>query len=70
MDILLGPVFKFFLEEYISLQDLSNMWFQYDGTPSHNSLKSHTVLTSIFENNIIRYGGPIEWPPILQDLNH
>lgn len=58
-----------FLDECVSLRDLSQMWFHHDGAPAHKSLKPRTVLTETFGNNIIGYGGPVEWPPRSPDLN-
>ena len=66
--VLEGPMSDF-LDECVSLRDLSQMWFQHDGAPTHKSLKPRTVLAMTFKNNIIGYGGLVEWPPRSSDLN-
>ncbi|GBN36128.1 hypothetical protein AVEN_151843-1 [Araneus ventricosus] len=45
------------------------MWFQHDGAPAHKSAPSLTLLRSMFQANIIGYGGLVEWLPRPPDLN-
>lgn len=66
-EILSGPLSDF-LEESVSIRDLQRMWFQHDGAPAHKSRKPCTFLNVTFQNNIIGYGGPVEWPPRSPDL--
>ena len=58
-----------FLDDFVSLEVLSRMWFQYDGAQAHKSLKPCTVLTTTFRNNICGYGGHIEWSRRSPDLS-
>lgn len=67
-NILQGPLSDF-LDDFVPLQDLSRMWFQHDGAPAHKSLKPRTVLSTMFGNNILGYGGHVEWPPRSPDLS-
>jgi hypothetical protein len=68
VDLLRGPVSDF-LDDHVSLADLTKMWFQHDGAPAHKAAPSRTLLRGMFEDNIIGYGGLVEWPPRSPDLN-
>ena len=56
-EIFSGPSADF-LEDEVSLRDLSRMWYQHDGVPAHKSKKQCTFLTQAFD---IDYGGQQEW---------
>ncbi|GBN07671.1 hypothetical protein AVEN_168866-1 [Araneus ventricosus] len=58
-----------FLDDHVSLADLTKIWFQYDEAPAHKAASSRKLLRSIFQDNIIGYGGLMEWPPRSPDLN-
>lgn len=68
VDLLRGPLSDF-LDDHVSLADLHKMWFQHDGAPAHKAASSQTLLRSMFEDNIMGYGGLLEWPPRSPDLN-
>ncbi|GFU80189.1 uncharacterized protein TNCV_4309911 [Trichonephila clavipes] len=53
-----------FLEDEVSLRDLSCMWYQHDGAPAHKSAQPCTFLAQTFDTRIIGYGGQEEWPVI------
>ena len=57
-----------FLEDEVSLQDLSRMRYQHDGTPAYKSTQPCTFLAQTFDTRIIGYGGQQEWPPRSPDL--
>ncbi|GFW63028.1 uncharacterized protein TNCV_4453761 [Trichonephila clavipes] len=46
-----------FLENKVSLRDLSRMWYQHDGAPAHKSTQPCTFLAQTFDTRIIGYGG-------------
>ncbi|GFT00420.1 uncharacterized protein TNCV_1981611 [Trichonephila clavipes] len=62
MEILSGPLADF-LEDEVSLRDLSRVWYQHDGDPTHKSAQSCKFLAQTFNTQIIGYGGQQEWPP-------
>ncbi|GFS79336.1 uncharacterized protein TNCV_3261061 [Trichonephila clavipes] len=51
-----------FLEEEVSLRDLSRMWYQHDVAPAHKFAQPFTFLTQAFDTRIIGYGSQQEWP--------
>ncbi|GFT41967.1 uncharacterized protein TNCV_1668011 [Trichonephila clavipes] len=53
--ILSGPLADF-LEDEISLRNLSRMWYQRDGAKTHKSGQPCTFLVQTFDTRIIRYG--------------
>ncbi|GFV02776.1 uncharacterized protein TNCV_619741 [Trichonephila clavipes] len=55
-EILSGPLADF-LEDEVSLRDLSRMWYQHDGAPTHKSAQPCTFLAQTFDTQIIGYGG-------------
>ncbi|GFV12037.1 uncharacterized protein TNCV_669681 [Trichonephila clavipes] len=55
-EILSGPLADF-LEDEVSLRDLSRMWYQHDGAPAHKSAQPCTFLAKTFDTRIIGYGG-------------
>ncbi|GFX97472.1 uncharacterized protein TNCV_2840321 [Trichonephila clavipes] len=55
-EILSGPLADF-LEDEVSLRDLSRMWYQHDGAPAHRSVQPCTFLEQTFDTRIIGYGG-------------
>ncbi|GFX41051.1 uncharacterized protein TNCV_2217491 [Trichonephila clavipes] len=57
--ILSGPL-AYFLEDEVSLRDLSRMWYQYDGAPTHKFAQPFTFLAQTFDTRIIGYGGQKE----------
>ncbi|GFT40159.1 uncharacterized protein TNCV_1526731 [Trichonephila clavipes] len=46
-----------FLEDEVSLRDLSCMWYQLDGATTHKSVQPCTFLAQTFDTRIISYGG-------------
>ncbi|GFW46495.1 uncharacterized protein TNCV_4811821 [Trichonephila clavipes] len=56
MEILSGPLADF-LEDKVSLRDLSHMWYQHDGAPAHKSAQPCAILAQTFDTRIIGYGG-------------
>ncbi len=66
-EILSGPLTDF-LDDTVSLRDLSRMWYQHDGAPAHKSAQPCTFLVQTFGTRIIGYGGQQEWPPRSPDL--
>ncbi|GBM94843.1 hypothetical protein AVEN_93043-1 [Araneus ventricosus] len=57
-----------FLED-LPLSDLPNVGFQHDGAPSHNVSSVQQYIRDTFQQQIIGYGGCVEWPPRSPDLN-
>ncbi|GBN42850.1 hypothetical protein AVEN_191909-1 [Araneus ventricosus] len=55
--------------EDLPLSDLRNVWFQHDGTPSHKVSSVQRYIRDTFQQQVIGYGGCIEWPPRSPDLN-
>lgn len=68
VNLLRGPLSDF-LDDHVSLADLSKIWFQHDGAPAHKIGPSQALLRSMFNDKIIGYGGLVEWPPRSPDLN-
>ncbi|GFX06529.1 uncharacterized protein TNCV_3017631 [Trichonephila clavipes] len=46
-----------FLEDEVSLRDLSRMWYQQNGAHKHKSAQPCTSLAQTFDSRIIGYGG-------------
>ncbi|GFT57506.1 uncharacterized protein TNCV_803651 [Trichonephila clavipes] len=46
-----------FLEDEVSLRDLSRMWYQHYGAPAHKSAQPCTFLAQTFDTRIFNYGG-------------
>ncbi|GFX04239.1 uncharacterized protein TNCV_3973881 [Trichonephila clavipes] len=67
-EILSGPL-PDFLEDEVSLRDLSRMCYQHDCAPAHKSAQPCTFLAQTFDIRIIDYGGQQEWPPRSHDLS-
>ncbi|GFV38141.1 uncharacterized protein TNCV_709641 [Trichonephila clavipes] len=61
-EVLSGPLADF-LEDEVSLRDLSCIWYHHDGAPTHKSAQPCTFLAETFDTRIIRYGGQLEEPP-------
>ncbi|GFV64897.1 uncharacterized protein TNCV_197091 [Trichonephila clavipes] len=53
-EILSGPL-AYFLEDEVSLRNLSRIWYQHDGAPAHKSAQSCTFLALTFDTRIIGY---------------
>ena len=53
----------------LPLSDLRNLWFQVDGAPPHKVSKVEQYLRDLFRQQIIGYGGCVEWSPRSPDLN-
>ncbi|GFX92416.1 DUF4817 domain-containing protein [Trichonephila clavipes] len=51
-----------FLEDEVSW-DLSRIWYQHNGAPTHKSAQPCTFLAQILDTRIIGYGGQQEWSP-------
>ncbi|GBM86938.1 hypothetical protein AVEN_129022-1 [Araneus ventricosus] len=64
---LLHDVITEFVEN-IPLHQLRNVWFQHDGAPQHKISNVKHYLMETFQNQVIGYGGFVEWPPRLPDL--
>ncbi|GBN50620.1 hypothetical protein AVEN_201652-1 [Araneus ventricosus] len=64
---LLQDVITNFVEN-LPLQQLRNVWFQHDGVPPHkiSNVKQYPMET--FQNQVIRYGGFVEWSSRSPDL--
>ncbi|GBM46517.1 hypothetical protein AVEN_215026-1 [Araneus ventricosus] len=55
--------------ENLPLHQLRNVWFQHDGIPPHNISNVKQYLIETFQNQVIGYGGFVEWPPRSPDLS-
>ncbi|GFV43621.1 uncharacterized protein TNCV_2679221 [Trichonephila clavipes] len=66
--ILSGPLANF-LEDEVSLRDLSRMWYQNVLTPAHKSTQPCTFSAQTFDFRIIGYGGQREGYPRSPDLS-
>ncbi|GBN34149.1 hypothetical protein AVEN_79350-1 [Araneus ventricosus] len=64
---LLQDVITDFVEN-LTLHQLQNLWFQHDGAPPHKISNVKQYLMKTFQNQIIGYGGFVEWPPRSPDL--
>ncbi|GBL93892.1 hypothetical protein AVEN_153650-1 [Araneus ventricosus] len=64
---LLQDVITDFVEN-LPLHELRNVWFQHDGAPPHKISNVKQYLMETFQNQIIGYGGFVEWPPRSPDL--
>ncbi|GFU46402.1 uncharacterized protein TNCV_2086071 [Trichonephila clavipes] len=62
MEILSGPLADF-LEEEVSLRDLSRIRYQHDSAPTQKSAQPCKFLAQTFGSRIIGYGGQPKWPP-------
>ncbi|GBN40064.1 hypothetical protein AVEN_227825-1 [Araneus ventricosus] len=43
--------------------------FQHDGAPPHMVSSVQQYIRDTFQQQVIGYGGCVEWPPLLPDLN-
>lgn len=64
---LLTNVISDFLED-LPLSDYRNVWFQHDGAPPHKVSSVQQYLRDTFQQQVIGYGGCVEWPPRSPDL--
>ncbi|GBN60871.1 hypothetical protein AVEN_49652-1 [Araneus ventricosus] len=55
--------------ENLPLRDLRNVWFQQDGAPPHKVSSVQQCIRDTFQQQVIGYGGCVEWPPRSPDLN-
>ncbi|GBM04235.1 hypothetical protein AVEN_41045-1 [Araneus ventricosus] len=55
--------------EDLSLSDLRNVRFQHDGAPPHKVSSVQKYLRDTFQQQVIGYGGCVEWAPRSPDLN-
>ncbi|GBO05084.1 hypothetical protein AVEN_140368-1, partial [Araneus ventricosus] len=53
----------------LTLSELRNVWFQYDGAPPHKVSSVQQYIRDNFQQQVIGYGGCVEWPPRSPDLN-
>ncbi|GBN39250.1 hypothetical protein AVEN_167095-1, partial [Araneus ventricosus] len=53
----------------LPLSDLRNVWFQHDGAPPHKVSSVQKYNWDTFQQQVIGYGGSVEWPPRSPDLN-
>ncbi|GBN04809.1 hypothetical protein AVEN_270739-1 [Araneus ventricosus] len=51
------------------ISDLRNVWFQHDGASSHKVSSVQQYIRDTFQQQVIGYGGCVEWPPRSPDLN-
>ncbi|GFW66222.1 uncharacterized protein TNCV_1711211 [Trichonephila clavipes] len=61
-EILSGPLADF-LEDEVSLRDLSRMWYQHDGATHQKFAQPFTFLAQTLDSGIIGYEGQEEWSP-------
>ncbi|GBM39967.1 hypothetical protein AVEN_142242-1 [Araneus ventricosus] len=54
--------------EDLPLSDLRNVWFQHDGAPPHKVSSAQHYILDTFQQQVIGYGGCVEWPPLSPDL--
>lgn len=52
----------------LPLRHACRVWFQHDGAPPHKASNVRAYLATEFGQQIIGYGGPVEWPPRSPDL--
>ncbi|GBN96815.1 hypothetical protein AVEN_169052-1 [Araneus ventricosus] len=64
---LLQDVITDFVEN-LPLHQLRNVWFQHDGAHPHKISNVKLYLMETFQNQVIGYGGFVEWPPRSPDL--
>ncbi|GBL77130.1 hypothetical protein AVEN_12764-1 [Araneus ventricosus] len=57
-----------FLED-LQLSDLLNVWFQNNGAPPHKVSSVQQYIRDTFQQQVIGYGGFVEWSPRSPDLN-
>ncbi|GFW10473.1 uncharacterized protein TNCV_892681 [Trichonephila clavipes] len=67
-EILSGPLADF-LEDEVSLRELSRLSYQHDSAPAHKSAQPCTFLAQTFDTRIVGYGGQQEWPLRSRDLS-
>ncbi|GBM23151.1 hypothetical protein AVEN_147069-1 [Araneus ventricosus] len=51
------------------LSDIRNVWFQHDGAPPRKVSNVQQYIRDTFQQQVIGYGGCVEWPPCSPDLN-
>ncbi|GBM40957.1 hypothetical protein AVEN_250289-1 [Araneus ventricosus] len=64
---LLQDVITDFVEN-LPLHHIRNVWFQHDGAPPRIISNVKQYLMETFQNQVIWYGGFVEWPPRSRDL--
>lgn len=64
---LLQDIIPDFVDD-IPLSALRSLWFQHDGAPAHQTAGVRSFLKDCFGQQIIGYGGSVEWPPRSPDL--
>ncbi|GBN02808.1 hypothetical protein AVEN_1707-1 [Araneus ventricosus] len=57
-----------FLED-LPLSDYQNVWFQHDDAPPHKVSSVQQYIRDTFQQQVIRYGGCVEWPPRSPEVN-
>ncbi|GBN62553.1 hypothetical protein AVEN_19244-1 [Araneus ventricosus] len=55
--------------EDLPLSDLWNVWFQHDGAPPYKLSSVQQCIRDTFQQQVIGYGGCVEWPPHSPDPN-
>ncbi|GBL89846.1 hypothetical protein AVEN_179615-1 [Araneus ventricosus] len=53
----------------LPLSDLRNVWFQHDSAPPPKVSSVQQYIRDTFQQQVIGYGGCVEWPPRSPDLN-
>ncbi|GBM07612.1 hypothetical protein AVEN_230045-1 [Araneus ventricosus] len=53
----------------LPLSDLRNVRFQHDGAPPHKVSSVQQYIRETFQQQVIGYGGYVEWPPRSPDLS-
>ncbi|GBN07509.1 hypothetical protein AVEN_252885-1 [Araneus ventricosus] len=55
--------------ENLPLRELRNVWFQHEGTPPHKVSSFQQYIWDTFQQQVIGYGGCVEWHPRSPDPN-
>ncbi|GBN85872.1 hypothetical protein AVEN_269690-1 [Araneus ventricosus] len=63
------PSIEIWIGEDLPLSDLRNIWFQNDGAHTHKVSSVQQYIRDTFQQQVIGYGGCVEWPPHSPDLN-
>ncbi|GBM96437.1 hypothetical protein AVEN_133802-1 [Araneus ventricosus] len=53
----------------LPLSDLRNVWFQHDGAAPHKVSSVQQYIRDTFQQQVIGYGGCVEWHPCSPELN-
>ncbi|GBN19573.1 hypothetical protein AVEN_35372-1 [Araneus ventricosus] len=53
----------------LPLSDIRNVWFQHDDAPLYKVSSVHQYIRDTFQQQVIGYGGCVEWPKRSPDVN-